>query len=243
MSQLKGADGLVYAIAQGNLVVGGFGAEGKDGSRISVNIPSVGIIPNGATVERVLPNVFTQKDQITLLLHEPDFTTTAHVVRAIERAFGQGAAQALDGGTIAVHAPEQSSSRIAFLSKLENLDVSPGNAPAKIVINSRTGTVVIGSDVHVRAAAISSGSLTVTIREGTNVVEPNPFSNGQPVVTPESQLDARESSNHMFKFDGGTSLDQIVKAVNAVGAAPGDLISILHALKQVGAIQADLEVI
>jgi len=243
MAPLKGADGQVYAIAQGNLVVGGFGAEGRDGSRVSVNIPSVGRIPNGATVERALPDVFNGGGDITLNLHKNDFTTVSRMVAALNNAFGEGAARAIDGVTVAVNAPSDPGARIGLLARIENLELTPGSAPAKVVVNSRTGTVVIGAQVRVGAAAISHGSLTVTINENANVSQPGAFSGGQTVVTPQSTITATNDGSRMFKFNGGTTLDEIVHAVNAVGAAPGDLIAILEALKQAGALSAELEVI
>ncbi|MCD7100251.1 flagellar basal body P-ring protein FlgI [Stenotrophomonas sp. MMGLT7] len=243
MAPLKGADGQVYAIAQGNLVVGGFGAQGKDGSRISVNVPSVGRIPNGATVERALPDVFAGSGEITLNLHQSDFTTVSRMVAALDDNFGPGVARAVDGGTVAVRAPTDPGARIGMLARIENLELTPGSAPAKVVVNARTGTVVIGSLVRVSPAAISHGSLTVTISESANVSQPNAFGGGQTVVTPQSNVSASQEGNRMFKFEGGTTLDEIVRAVNEVGAAPGDLIAILEALRQAGALSAELEVI
>jgi flagellar P-ring protein FlgI len=243
MAPLKGIDGQVYAIAQGNLVVGGFGVEGKDGSRISVNVPSVGRIPNGAIIERALPDVFGTSSNITLNLNKADFTTASRLVAVLNSAFGPGSAHALDGGTVLVASPSESSARINFLAQVENLELSPGEAAAKVVINARTGTVVISSAVRVLPAAVTHGSLTVTVSESTNVSQPNALSNGRSVATPQSQITAQAVNNHMFKFQGGASLEQIVKAVNDIGAAPGDLIAILEALKQAGALQAELEVI
>ncbi len=243
MAPLKGVDGQVYAIAQGNLVVGGFGVEGGDGSRMSVNVPSVGRIPNGAIVERALPDVFGASSDITLNLHKADFTTASRLVAVLDASFGPGAARALDGGTVLVRSPSDPGARINFLAQVESLELSPGEAAAKVVINSRTGTVVIGSSVRVLPAAVSHGSLTVTVTESTNVNQPNALSNGRTVATPQSQIDAQATGSRMFKFQGGATLDQIVKAVNDIGAAPGDLIAILEALKQVGALQAEMEVI
>lgn len=243
MAPLKGIDGQVYAIAQGNLVVGGFGVEGKDGSRVSVNVPSVGRIPSGAIVERALPDVFAGAGDVTLNLHQADFTTASRLVAVLDQAFGPGSARAVDGGTVSLRSPSDPSARINFLAQVENLELSPGEAAAKIVVNSRTGTVVIGSAVRVMPAAVTHGSLTVTVAESANVSQPNAFGGGQTVVTPQSQITAQAEGSHMFKFQGGVTLDQIVKAVNDIGAAPGDLIAILEALKQVGALQAELEVI
>ncbi|UOV07037.1 flagellar basal body P-ring protein FlgI [Pseudoxanthomonas sp. F37] len=245
MAPLRGADGEVYAIAQGNLVVGGFGAQGRDGSRVSVNVPSVGRIPNGATVERAIPNALDSGEgTITLNLHRADFTTVSRMVAALEQNFGAGNAYALDAVTVAVRAPADISRRVNFLAQVENLELTPGSAPAKVIVNARTGTVVIGAQVQVMPAAVTHGSLTVTITESANVSQPNEFSRGgQTVVTPQSSVSVSQEGNRMFKFEGGTSLDEIVRAVNEVGAAPGDLIAILEALKQAGALRAELEVI
>jgi len=242
MAPLRGA-GQIYAIAQGNLIVGGFGAQGKDGSRVSVNVPSVGRIPNGATVERALPDPLANGGEITLNLHNNDFTTVSRMVAALNNAFGDGAARAVDGVTVAVTAPTDPGARIGLLARIENLELTPGSAPAKVVVNSRTGTVVIGQQVRVGPAAISHGSLTVTIQENTNVSQPNALSGGRTVASPQSTITATNDGSRMFKFSGGTTLDEIVHAVNAVGAAPGDLIAILEALKQAGALSAELEVI
>ena len=246
MAPLKGADGQVYAIAQGNLVVGGFGAEGSDGSRVSVNIPSSGRIPNGAIVERAIPDALAQSGAggtLMLNLHQPDFTTASRMVDALTKAFGEASATALDAGTVQVQTPTDAGARVAFLSRVENLTLDPGQIAAKVVVNARTGTVVIGSNVQVMPAAVAHGSLTVTITEAANVSQPAPFSQGETVVTPESTVEATVDGSRMFLFRGGTSLDQIVRAVNEVGAAPGDVIAILEALKQAGALRAELEII
>ena len=243
MAPLKGADGQVYAIAQGNLIVGGFGVQGQDGSRVSVNVPSVGRIPGGATVERALPDVFDNSGEVTLNLHQSDFTTVSRMVTALNNTFGQGAARAVDGATVAVQAPSEPGARIGLLARIENVELTPGSAPARVVVNSRTGTVVIGSQVRVSPAAIAHGSLTVTVSENTQVSQPNAFGGGQTVAAPQSTITASNEGSRMFRFDGGSSLDEIVRAVNEVGAAPGDLIAILEALKQAGALSAELEVI
>ena len=243
MAPLKGADGQVYAIAQGNLVVGGFGAQGKDGSRVSVNIPSVGRVPNGATVERAVPSALDGGGDITLNLHRNDFTTVSRMVDALNNAFGAGAARAVDGVTVSVAAPADPGARIGFLARVENLELTPGSAPAKVIVNARTGTVVIGSQVRVMPAAVAHGALTVTIAESVDVSQPNAFGGGQTVVAPSSTVSTSQEGSRMFKFEGGTTLDEIVRAVNEVGAAPGDLIAILEALRQAGALRAELEVI
>ena len=243
MSPLKGADGQVYAIAQGNLVVGGFGAAGSDGSKVVVNIPSVGRIPNGATVERSVPSPFDTSDSIVLNMNTPDFTTVARAVESINNALGMGTAKAMDGSSIRVMAPLDVDKKVMFVSMLENLLVSPGEAPARVIINSRTGTVVIGSHVHVMPAAVSHGSLIVTITERPEVSQPAPFSDGETTVVPRSDIQITQEDSRMFLFEPGISLNEIVRAVNQVGAAPGDLVAILEALKAAGALRAELLVI
>lgn len=242
MTPLRGADGEVYAIAQGNLVVGGFGASGRDGSRISVNVPSAGRIPNGAIVERALPNSFAGDGELLLNLHRADFTTAARLVWALESAFGEGIARAVDAVTVAVRAPSEPGARINFMARLENLEVRPGDGPAKVVINSRTGTVVMGGNVRVLPAAVAHSSLTVTIAESVSVSQPAPFGRGETVAVPESAVEATAEGSRMFVL-GGASLEEIVRAVNEIGAAPGDLVAILEALKRAGALRAELEVI
>ncbi|GAC1038952.1 flagellar basal body P-ring protein FlgI [Pseudomonas sp. No.117] len=243
LSPLKGIDGQIYAIAQGNLVVGGFDAEGRDGSKITVNVPSAGRIPNGATVERPVPSGFDQGNSITLDLKRSDFTTAKRVVDKINETLGAGVASAVDAGSIRVTAPVDPGQRVDYLSILENMEVDPGQEVAKVIVNSRTGTIVIGQNVKVSPAAVTQGSLTVTISEDPQVSQPNPLSGGQTVVTPQSTVKAKQEAKPMFKFGPGTTLDEIVRAVNQVGAAPSDLVAILEALKQAGALQADLIVI
>ncbi|HEP9807239.1 TPA: flagellar basal body P-ring protein FlgI [Pseudomonas aeruginosa] len=243
MTPLKGIDGQVYAVAQGNLVVGGFDAEGRDGSKITVNVPSAGRIPAGATVERAVPSGFDQGNSLTLNLNRPDFTTAKRIVDRINELLGPGVAHAVDGGSVRVSAPLDPNQRVDYLSILENLDVQPGEAVAKVIINSRTGTIVIGQNVKVSPAAVTHGSLTVSITEDPIVSQPGAFSNGQTAVVPRSRVNAEEETKPMFKFGPGTTLDDIVRAVNQVGAAPSDLMAILEALKQAGALQADLIVI
>lgn len=240
MTPLKGADGQVYAIAQGSLVVSGFGASGRDGSRISVNAPNGGRIPNGAIVERGVA-AGAPSEVVTLNLHSSDFTTASRIVSAVDAAFGAGTAKALDGVTIEITPP--AGDRVAFLARLEALDVRPGTSAAKVIVNARTGTVVMGGQVTVLPAAVSHGSLTVSIVERASVSQPEPFGNGRTVAVPESAIEISQSGDRMFLFEGGSSLKDIVAAVNAVGAAPGDVVAILEALKQAGALRAELEVI
>lgn len=243
MTPLKGADNQVYAMAQGSLVVGGFGAQGQDGSRITVNVPSVGRIPNGATIEREVTSPFTEGDTITLNLLRADFTTARRVVETINGYLGEGMAYAHDGASISVKAPRDPSQRVSFLSILENLEVDPAEEAAKVVINSRTGTIVVGQNVQVSPAAVTHGNLTVTIQENPEVDQPDPFTGGQTVVTPNSQIAVTEDPARMFQFGPATTLNEIVQAVNQVGAAPGDVMAVLEALKQAGALRAELIVI
>jgi len=244
LSPLKGADGKVYAVAQGDLIVGGFGASSTDGSSISVNIPSVGRIPNGATVERTVDTSFHQGSSLILNLHASDFTTATRIVRAVNKTIGRDTARALDGTSIEVNAPVDHAQRVAFMSVLESIEVQPGDTSARVIVNSRTGTVVIGRHVSVQPAAVSHGSLTVTITARPIVSQPAPFADGgETVVVDSSDIAIQEENNRMFLFDPGVSLDEIVRAVNQVGASPGDLVAILEALKQAGSLRAQLIVI
>lgn len=243
MTSLKGADGQTYALAQGSMIVGGFGASGSDGSRITVNVPSVGRIPNGATIEREVTSPFNQGDTITFNLLRPDFTTARRVVESVNGLLGPEMAYAHDATSVSVKAPRDPSQRVSFLSLLENLEVDPAQEAAKVVINSRTGTIVVGQNVHVSAAAVTHGNLTVTIQENPQVSQPNPFSDGETVVTPNSQIVATQDPARMFQFGPATTLNEIVQAVNQVGAAPGDVMAVLEALKQAGALRAELIVI
>ncbi len=245
MAPLRGADGNVYAIAQGNLVVGGFGASGNDGSSVTVNIPSAGRIPNGATVERAVANDFLTRENIVLNLHSPDFTTSKRLAEQINATMGPGTAASVDAVSVAVRAPQDPGMRTAFVAALEELEVEPGQVQARVIVNSRTGTVVIGSNVRVSPAAVSHGSLVVTISERPFVSQPvAPFSDaGETVALPDSDVTIQQEEASMFLFEPGTSLNDIVQAVNQVGAAPGDLVAILEALKQAGALRAELVVI
>lgn len=244
MSPLKGADGNIYAVAQGNLVVGGLSASGKDGSKITVNNPTVGRIPNGATVERAVASPFASGNSLIFNLHNSDFTTANRMVQAINGTLGPGTAQAMDATSVKVQAPLDPSQRVVFASMIENLMVMPDDAPAKVIVNSRSGTVVINSKVRVQPAAVSHGSLTVTISENDVVTQPNALAGGATAVTPQSEIKIEEEGgHHMFVFNPGVSLDEIVQAVNDVGAAPSDLVAILEALKSAGALRAELIII
>jgi len=243
MTPLKGIDGQVYAVAQGNAVVGGLSAGGSDGSKITINIPSAGRIPGGASVERAVANPFLSDKVLTLNLHSGDFTTVQRVTEAINTAIGAGAARPIDSTSVQVNAPRDPSQRVAFVSMIENLEIDPAESVARVIINSRTGTVVINSSVRVSPAAVSHGSLTVTISENPAVSQPNALAAGQTVVVPQTDVSVSESGSRMFKFAPGVSLDEVVRAVNQVGAAPSDLVAILEALKQAGALKAELMVI
>ncbi len=243
MTPLKGADGEVYAIAQGSLAVGGLGVSGSDGSKITVNIPSVGRIPNGATIERTSPTSFGDLDSLVFNLHTSDFTTAKRLADTINATIGAGTAEPLDASSIKVSAPQDQAQRVSFISVLENLTLEPGEAAAKVIVNSRTGTVVIGRYVRVMPAAVSHGSLVVTISERARVSQPEAFSGGNTVVVPTTNIQVTEENRRMFLFDAGVSLDEIVRAVNQVGAAPGDLVAILQALRESGALRAELIVI
>ncbi len=244
VTALKGLDGNVYAVAQGNLVVGGLGVEGNDGSRVSINIPSAGRIPNGATVERSVPTSFASRPTMTLNLHSGDFSTAARIAERINAELGEGTAWPVDAISVEVRAPQDAGQRVTYLSLIENLEFTPGLAPAKVIVNSRTGTVVIGSNVRVAPAAVAHGSLVVTISEDFGVSQPPPFNRGgETLVVPDSNIEVSEGESRMFLFAPDVTLDSIVHAVNEVGAAPGDLVAILEALKQSGSLRAELIII
>ena len=244
MTTLRGPDGQVYALAQGELVVGGLGVQGSDGSRITINVPSVGRIPNGATVERAVGSPFGDGGPLVLNLHSADFTTAQRMEQAINNSLGAGTARAVDAVSVQVRAPVDSAQRVGYVAVLENLEVAPGEAAARVIVNSRTGTVVIGANVSVTPAAVTHGNLSVTISEDPRVSQPQPFSEGGTTqVVPNSDIQVVQEAGRMFLFRPGITLDAIVRAVNEVGAAPGDLVAILEALKQAGALRAELIVI
>lgn len=243
MTPLKGADGQIYAIAQGNVVVGGAGAR-AGGAAQQINHLSAGRIPDGATVEREVGTNFAQSEVIRLELEEMDFGTAAKITRAIENAFGFGTAQAIDGRTIAVRAPADPSDRVAFLARLQNLTVEPDVQRAKVVVNSRTGSVVMNQAVTLQHVAVAHGSLKVTVGENLAVSQPNtPFAGGATVAARQGQVQIEQPVAVIQDVKGGANLSDVVKALNALGATPMDLISILQALKSSGALRADLEVI
>lgn len=243
MSELKAVDGQTYAIAQGSLVAGGFSADGRDGSNVTVNVPSVGRIPGGATVERLVENNFASGQPIIFNLHHADFTTANRVARAINDMLGPDVARPIDAVSVRVDAPLDPAHRVDFMALLENIEVSPAEEAARVVINSRTGTIVVGQHVRVSPVAITHGSLTVSVSEDFDVSQPNPLAQGETVVTPNSEIDVEEEVRPMFKFAPGATLEDIVRSVNNVGASPSDLMAILEALKRSGALRAELMVI
>ena len=243
MAPLRGVDNQVYAVAQGNVIVSGFGVQGSDGSSITENIPSAGRVPNGAIIERTIDTPFGDQKELVFNLNQPDFTTSKRMVDVINKAIGPGTAHSIDSGAVNISAPIDASQRVAFISMLENLTMTPAEGTAKVIINSRTGTVVIGKHVHVLPAAVSHGSLTVTITQDPTISQPAALSEGQTVVVPRTNIAVEEQPNRMFVFNPGISLNEIVRAVNEVGAGPSDLVAILEALKAVGALRAELVVI
>ena len=252
MTPLLGADGLTYAIAQGNLAVGGLGVQGEDDSSLTVNIPTVGRVPQGATVEKMVETPFLENEFLILNLHRSDFSTAAAVAEAIDTIFGDGIAVAIDGSSIRVRAPVDPSQRVAFVGLLESVEVEPAAPPAQVIVNSRTGTIIINGNVRVTPAAITHGSLTVRVTEdpkteaqntvvadGDNVI----VAPTDPLVTPDTEITAEEETAKAFMFDPGVNLTDIVDAINAVGATPSDLVAILEALKVSGALRAQLIII
>lgn len=243
MTPLKGADGQVYAMSQGNLLVGGAGAAAA-GSSVQVNHLSVGRIPNGATVERAVLTVLGQGDYINLELNATDFTTAARVVETINRELspGQEIASALDGRMVRVRAPE-GSARVAFLAQVENLQVDPAQGMARVIINARTGSVVMNQTVTLDNCAISHGNLTVVINTETTVSQPNALSGGETVQTTRANIELQADKGRLVQLKRGVTLSDVVKALNSVGATPQDMLAILQAMKSSGALHAELEII
>ena len=276
MAPLRGADGKVYAVSQGSIVVSGFGAQGSDGSKVIVNVTSSGTIPNGATVEDTIDAPFVQDGKIIFELSRPDFTTAVLIEQAINHEFGKKVASALDASAVAVivanqnqyanntyggavgpsryakgeeipqQAREQAVDRsryVPLISRIENIQLNPAETSAKVIVNSRTGTIVIGHNVTISPVAVSHGNLSVIITERPFVSQPNALSDGKTVKGKASQITVSQQQNRAFVFSPGPSLNDLVEAINSVGAAPGDLISILEAVKAAGALNADLQVI
>jgi len=240
MMPLYGANGQVYAMAQGNLAVGGLGVGAADGSRTTVNIPSVGRITGGATVERAVDTGFDQTPYLNFNLSDFDLTTALRVADAINRRFPDTRAQASDGVSIRINAPTGVRDRMILMGLIENIEVTPAEAPARVIINARTGTVVINGAVRISPAAISHGKLTVKVEESPTVIQPASFSRGRTAVEQSSEISIEEETAPMFKLAPGASLSEMVAAINAIGVTPGDLAAILDALKQAGALKAEL---
>ena len=252
MTPLLGADGETYAVAQGNMMVGGLGVAGGDGSSLTVNVPTVGRIPGGATVERMIETSFLENENLLLNLNQGDFSTTTKVSEAINQVFGDGVAVPLDSTSIKVRAPMDPTQKVSFISLLENIEVDPDRPRAKVVVNARTGTIVIGGDVRVRPAAVTHGSLTVKVTEDTKVTQTQTTAlaagvaataPGAAVTTPDSTITATEETARAFVFDPGVELSSIVDALNAVGGTPSDLVAILEALREAGSLRAELIII
>lgn len=242
MTRLYGVDGQVYALAQGALTATGVDVEAF-GSQITVGVPTASRIPGGAIVERMVETPFTASDNIVLNTRQPDFTTVTAIVRAINETFGDGVAQALDGNSIRLRAPRDLDQRVNFMSLVNELEVTPGDPPARVVVNSRTGTVVINRSVRVAAAAVNHGTISVTVSAATDVSQPAPFGAGQTAVTQDADIEVEEPRVPMFLLEPGIELRDIVDAVNQVGASPSALIAILEALKASGSLRAELVVL
>jgi flagellar P-ring protein precursor FlgI len=242
MTPLQGADGQVYGMAQGNVLVGGVGAA-AGGAQVQVNHLSVGKISGGATVERAVASTLGENNQIRLELNQTDFATASRVVEAINDHFGPGIATALDGRVVRVRTPSSSDQRVAFLGILEGIDVKPSMAAAKVIMNARTGSVVMNQSVTLETCAISHGNLSVTIGVDPQVSQPAPRSRGATVVTQASSVEVKKDPGKVLLVKGGASLAEVVKAMNSIGATPQDLLAILQALKAAGSLRAELEII
>ena len=242
LAPLYGADGQIYAMVQGNLVIGGLGVDAADGSKLTVNVPSSGRIANGATVERAVDTGFAQGDQLTFNLHQFDATNAKSVTDAINMAL-PGTATMIDGASIAIRAAGSGDERMRLMSRIENLGVQRAEPPARVIVNARTGTVVINGAVRVGTAAVSQGKLTVSIKESPTVVQPAPFSRGQTAVEQSSDVKVTEEYRPMMMVKPTASLSELVDAINRMGVPPGDLVAILEALSQAGALTAELVII
>ena len=244
LAQLKGADGKVYALAQGPISVGGFGAQGASGSSVTKNHLLAGRIADGATVEREISIAFSEKKSLTLTLFNPDFTTAIRMSESINNAVGERVSRPVDSGTLQLTVPESYHDRVpGFLAKLESLHVEPDSV-ARIVVNEKTGTVVIGEKVRISTVAVAHGNLSISIKESLNVSQPLPFSRGgETVVTPESDVEIEEPKEKLMIVEAGASIGELVRALNAIGVTPRDLISIFQSIKAAGALQAELEII
>ena len=242
MTPLKGADGQIYAQAQGNLLVAGAGAAAA-GSKVVVNHLLAGRVVGGATVEREVPTALGQGAFIHYEMATTDFGTTQRVVEVINREIGPGTAQAVDGRLIRVLAPEEANSRVAFLGRVESLEVRPTQTVAKVIINPRTGSVVMNQTVTIDSCAVAHGNLSVIINSEQKVSQPNALAGGQTVTTTQSEIEVKQGGGALIQLKAGVSLAEVVKAINALGAGPQDLLSILQSMKAAGALRADLEII
>jgi flagellar P-ring protein precursor FlgI len=244
LTSLRGVDGEIYAISQGSLAATGIDAAAGTGPKVVIGVPTAARIPQGATVERVVDNPFDKADRVVLNVRESDFTTTTAIVNVINSRFGADVARAMDGVTVSLQAPQDLTQRVAFLSMVENMDVIPGEPPARVVVNARTGTVVISRNVRVTAAAVAHGTISVAVSVTNEVAQPGPFSyGGTTAPVQNAEVNVSEPNKPMFLFNPGVDLRQIVDAVNQVGATPSSLIAILEALKSAGSLRADLLVI
>jgi flagellar P-ring protein precursor FlgI len=242
LTAMRGVDGEIYALAQGALTATGIDAAAA-GSKVAIGVPTAGRIPSGAIVERMVETPFEKSEFLVLNLRDNDFSTSSAIVAAINSKFGPEVAQAVDGTSISVRAPENLNQRVAFMGMLENIEVTPAEPNARVVINSRTGTVVINRAVRVTAAAVSHGTISVAITATNEVSQPNPLSQGQTAAVQNADIAVSEPKNPMFLFKPGVDLRDIVDAVNQVGASPSALIAILEALKSSGSLRAELVII
>lgn len=242
LSPLKGADGKVYALAQGNVLVGGVGAQ-AGGSSVSVNHQASGTISGGATVEREVPLVLGEDGILELVLDQYSFDTAQRAVTAINQEFGAPVAQAVDGRVISLKAPLDDSERVRFMARVQSVDLTLGEGPARVIINSRTGSVVLTSAVTLHRAAVAHGNLSITIEANPQVSQPNPFGEGETVVVPNADITVAQEGGSLQMLETSADLAEVVSALNALGATPQDLMSILQALKAAGSLRAELEII
>ncbi|WP_017347565.1 flagellar basal body P-ring protein FlgI [Pantoea sp. A4] len=243
LTELRGVNGEVYALAQGNVVVGGVSVRGEDGSSVTVNTPTVGLVPNGAIVEREIPSDFQRNNTVILNLKRPGFTLADTISRALNLKFGANTASAASATQVTVAAPADPAARVAFMSVLETLPIETTRPPARIIFNARTGTVILGEGIRVRPVAVAHGNLTLTIREQTNVTPAAPFTEAESVITPASDVSVDRGSGQLTLLEGGETLGSIVASLNGMGAAADDIMGILQALHAAGALDAELIVI
>jgi flagellar P-ring protein precursor FlgI len=243
LTSLRGVDGEIYAISQGSLNATGIDATAAAGSKVVIGVPTASRIPQGATVERIVENPFDKAERVILNVRDSDFTTTTAIVNSVNARFGADVARAMDAVSISLQAPQDLTQRVAFMSMVENMDVMPGEPSARVVVNARTGTVVISRNVRVTAAAVSHGTISVSVAVTNEISQPGAFSNGVTAAVQNADVTVSEPNKPMFLFNPGVDLRQIVDAVNQVGATPSSLIAILEALKSAGSLRADLLVI